>query len=140
MTVGAVLLSILFALPNVLPQQTVESIQKVVPWAKTVNLGLDLQGGSHILLQIDLQEVTKQRADDILASLRPVLREQRIGYRKLEAEVGGVAITLRDAEDEAAIRKAILPRLFSLTGLDLARSITDQVVEVTRVGLSRDAA
>ncbi|MGQ3297343.1 hypothetical protein, partial [Reyranella sp.] len=47
--------------------------------------------------------------------------------------------SLNPANVEAAIRKAILPLLFTLTGLDLARSITDQVVEVTRVGLSRDA-
>jgi type I restriction enzyme R subunit len=48
--------------------------------------------------------------------------------------------SLNPANVEAAIRKAVLPRLFALTGLDLARSITDQVVEVTRVGLSREAA
>ncbi|WP_425907496.1 type I restriction endonuclease subunit R [Nitrobacter sp. TKz-YC02] len=48
--------------------------------------------------------------------------------------------SLNPANVEAAIRKSVLPRLFSLTGLDLARAITDQVVEVTRVGLSRDAA
>jgi type I restriction enzyme, R subunit len=46
--------------------------------------------------------------------------------------------SLNPASVEAAIRKAVLPRLFSLTGLDLARAITDQVVEVTRAGLSRD--
>jgi len=48
--------------------------------------------------------------------------------------------SLNPANIEAAIRKAILPRLFSLTGLDLAKAITDQVVEVTRVGLSREPA
>jgi type I restriction enzyme R subunit len=48
--------------------------------------------------------------------------------------------SLNPANVEAAIRKAVLPRLFALTGLDLARSITDQVVEITRVGLSREAA
>jgi type I restriction enzyme R subunit len=47
--------------------------------------------------------------------------------------------SLNPANVEAAIRKAVLPRLFALTGLDLARTITDQVVEVTRVGLSREA-
>jgi len=46
--------------------------------------------------------------------------------------------SLNPASVEAAIRKEVLPRLFSLTGLDLARAITDQVVEVTRAGLSRD--
>jgi type I restriction enzyme R subunit len=48
--------------------------------------------------------------------------------------------SLNPANVESAIRKAVLPRLFVLTGLDLARAITDQVVEVTRVGLSREAA
>ncbi|WP_341022303.1 HsdR family type I site-specific deoxyribonuclease [Brevundimonas diminuta] len=48
--------------------------------------------------------------------------------------------SLNPANVEAAIRKSVLPRLFALTGLDLARSITDQVVEVTRVGILRDVA
>lgn len=48
--------------------------------------------------------------------------------------------SLNPANIEAGIRKAVLPRLFSLTGLELAKNITDQVVEVTRVGLSRERA
>ena len=48
--------------------------------------------------------------------------------------------SLNPANVEAAIRKAVLPRLFALTGLDLARAITDQVVEVTRLGISREGA
>lgn len=48
--------------------------------------------------------------------------------------------SLNPANVEAAIRKALLPRLFPLVGLDVARAITDQVVEVTRVGLARDGA
>jgi type I restriction enzyme R subunit len=47
--------------------------------------------------------------------------------------------SLNPTSIEAAIRKSVLPRLFPLAGLDHARTITDQVVEVTRVGLSRDA-
>lgn len=38
---------------------------------------------------------------------------------------------------EAAIRKALLPRLFSLTGLDKAKSITERIVEITRIGIAR---
>lgn len=45
--------------------------------------------------------------------------------------------SLNPTNVEAAIRKAVLPRLFQLTGLDPARAITDRVVEVTRAGLSR---
>lgn len=38
---------------------------------------------------------------------------------------------------EAAIRKALLPRLFALMGLDRAKEVIEQVVQVTRIGLSR---
>jgi type I restriction enzyme R subunit len=38
---------------------------------------------------------------------------------------------------EAAIRKALLPRLFSLTGLDRAKIITERIVEITRIGIAR---
>lgn len=38
---------------------------------------------------------------------------------------------------EAAIRKSLLPRLFQLIGLDCARAVVEQVVQITRVGLSR---
>jgi type I restriction enzyme R subunit len=38
---------------------------------------------------------------------------------------------------EAAIRQALLPRLFSLTGLDKAKIITERVVEITRIGIAR---
>jgi len=39
---------------------------------------------------------------------------------------------------EAAIRKALLPRLFALLGLEKAKAAIDHVVHITRVGLSRD--
>jgi type I restriction enzyme R subunit len=38
---------------------------------------------------------------------------------------------------EAAIRKSLLPRLFQLMGLDHARGVVEQVVQITRIGLSR---
>ncbi len=38
---------------------------------------------------------------------------------------------------EASIRKALLPRLFSLAGLDKAKAITERIVEITRIGIAR---
>ena len=38
---------------------------------------------------------------------------------------------------EAAIRKGLLPLLFSALGLDSAKQVVDQVIQITRVGLSR---
>jgi type I restriction enzyme R subunit len=65
-------------------------------------------------------------------------------YAQAALDIDGMVQTavaensLNPANIEAAIRKAVLPRLFSMTGLDLAKAITEQIVEVTRVGLSRE--
>ncbi|MFA5591857.1 MAG: protein translocase subunit SecD [Micavibrio sp.] len=108
--IGLVVLSILYSLPNLVPKEQQDGVLGALPsWvpSKTVNLGLDLQGGSHILLQVDLSTIIEQRTEDVVASLRPALREQRIGYRRLSTFDGGVRVTLRDADDAPAVRKAI---------------------------------
>lgn len=107
--IGVVILAILFSAPNFLPSQS-ETGMQLPSWLphKSVNLGLDLQGGSHILLQVDLKSVTKQRSDDMVSSLRPMLREQKIGYKRLAAMPdGGVRVLLRDAADAGKVRTAI---------------------------------
>ena len=40
---------------------------------------------------------------------------------------------------EAAVRKGLLPKLFSVMGLDNAKQIIEQVIHITRVGLNRHA-
>ena len=83
---------------------------------------------------------------DSASSLSSPVRDADAFHPAAALDIDGMVRTavaensLNPASVEAAIRKAVLPRLFALTGLDLARSITDQVVEVTRVGLSRDAS
>lgn len=118
---GMVVIAIFFAAPNVIPESQREAILGAMPsWLphKTVNLGLDLQGGSHILLQVDLQSVTKQRSEDIVSSLRPVLREKKLGYKRLAAiPEGGVRVNLRENADGEAVRQAI-------TALDSALTVT----------------
>ena len=39
--------------------------------------------------------------------------------------------------DKAAIRKGLLPKLYTLMGLENAKSVIEQVIQITRVGLSR---
>jgi preprotein translocase subunit SecD len=55
-----VLLGALFALPNLLPEVTRNSLPGFVPKG-TINLGLDLQGGSHLLLSVDTRKVIDDR-------------------------------------------------------------------------------
>jgi len=51
--------------------------------SKKVNLGLDLQGGSYLLLEVDSQPVVKQKLQNKLISLRKDLKNEKIKYKNL---------------------------------------------------------
>jgi preprotein translocase subunit SecD len=99
-------LGIVYAVPNLLSKQHLAIVEKythgLVP-TDTVNLGLDLQGGSHLLLQADIKSVIAERMDGLKDSVRSELRKRGIGYKDLAATRNGVTFTLRDpAKDRDA--------------------------------------
>ena len=61
------LLGVLLAVPNLVSRKLVETLPSWVP-TRQVSLGLDLQGGSHLLLEVDLASVTKERLNGALES------------------------------------------------------------------------
>ena len=52
--------------------------------SKKVNLGLDLQGGSYLLLEVDSQPVIKEKLQEKLISLRKTLKDKKIKYQNLK--------------------------------------------------------
>ena len=52
--------------------------------SKNINLGLDLRGGSYLLLEVDSQPVIKQYLQNKLLSLRKILKEKKIKYENLK--------------------------------------------------------
>ena len=52
--------------------------------SKKINLGLDLQGGSYLLLEVDSQPVIKQKIQNKLLLLRNILKEKKIKYENLK--------------------------------------------------------
>jgi len=66
-----------FVVPNFLPERIVQSWPK---WAqRQIVLGLDLQGGSHILLEVDTNAVRKEKVETLRDDVRRVVRENRLG-------------------------------------------------------------
>ena len=65
---------ILFAAPNFLPQQMRDALPGWLPKPGLV-LGLDLQGGSHLLLEVDRAGIVAQRLSDVRRDARNVLAE-----------------------------------------------------------------
>jgi len=98
----------LFAVPNFLPEKMVASWPK---WAQRhIVLGLDLQGGSHILLEVDTRAVRREMLEALRDDVRRVLREARIGYTGLVLRGNGVEVRIREGAnaDQAQSKLAAL--------------------------------
>ena len=94
------LLGILLGMPNLFPAPA-----SWVPW-RTVHLGLDLRGGSYLLLEVDMGAVLKERLDSLADGVRQALRDKQIFYQSLDTQPdqNRVLLRLRDpAKTEAAI-------------------------------------
>jgi len=65
---GALLLGFFFALPNALPADTRDKMPAM--FQRTINLGLDLQGGAHMLLEVDLTSVLEQALENEKETIR----------------------------------------------------------------------
>src|ERR1700679_1780309 len=101
--IAVCVLGILIAVPNLLSRDTLAKLPGWVP-TRQVNLGLDLRGGSYLLLQIDLSALNKERLDNTLDSARGALRTAKIPFTSAEVEGDAIHLTLRDpAQTQDAI-------------------------------------
>src|SRR5437762_1913029 len=64
-------------------------------------LGLDLRGGVHFLLQVDMKAALDKAADRYLTDIRSLLREKKVIYAGIAREGQNVAIRFRDAGERA---------------------------------------
>jgi protein-export membrane protein SecD len=102
---GIVLLGIVFCAPNLFPRDEVDAWPNWLP--KTViSLGLDLQGGSHLLYEVDMAGLVKERQETAVDEIRTKLTSgpTRIGYLNLGVANGDVTLKLRDASQINAAR------------------------------------
>jgi len=94
----------LFAVPNFFSDAT---IKRLPAWAQRhVVLGLDLQGGSHILLEVDSNYVRKEKVEQLAQDVQRSLREARIGYTG--RTIRGLTVEVRIREEsnfDAALAK-----------------------------------
>jgi SecD/SecF fusion protein len=106
-----VLAGILLALPNALPDSVLSRLPSFVP-KDTVTLGLDLQGGSYLLLEVEMDQVFKGRVEQLAGDIRGSLRKAHIGYTDLNAAGDSVSVHILDADrfqDAAALIKNLNP-------------------------------
>src|SRR4029079_17340711 len=93
----------LFAVPNFFPQERVKTWPV---WAQRhIVLGLDLQGGSYLLLEVDSNYVKKKKLDQIRDDARRVLRDAKIGYTGLAVRRDAVEVRGQERGQQASLSK-----------------------------------
>src|SRR5947207_15563502 len=94
----------LFAVPNFFSESTVKRWPE---WAQRhIVLGLDLQGGSHILLEVDVNDVRRQKLLALQDDVRRVLREARIGLTRAPVIRGNsVEVAIRENDLQQGLAK-----------------------------------
>jgi protein-export membrane protein SecD len=146
---AVLVIGLLFAAPNLLSRSTTESLPGWLP-SDQVNLGLDLQGGSSLLLEVEMDAVFQEQLDNLVDTVRSELRQARIGYTGLRSDEASVHFTLRDPSQAEAARELLQPfagdALLSIDGdtgegsieiteqarMDRQVSVLQQSIEIVR--------
>lgn len=101
----SVIFGVLFTLPNMLPANLRDSLPGFMP-KQTLNLGLDLQGGSHLLLEVDTDALRSERLTNLLEDTRTTLREEQIPFAELREVNGEVSVLINNpAQASTAMNK-----------------------------------
>jgi preprotein translocase subunit SecD len=95
LVLGSVIFGILFSLPNVLPDSVLGSWPGFLPHQR-LNLGLDLQGGSSLLYEVDTDALRKERLNDLSEEASQELHDAQVQFQGLNTTNGVVAVKIND--------------------------------------------
>jgi preprotein translocase subunit SecD len=106
LVLAVIVAGIVAAIPNLFSAERLQSMPAWFPKSQ-VNLGLDLQGGSHLLLEVDLAALEQEHLEGLLDSVRASLRRAQIGYTNLASKGGVVSVEVRDPGQVEQARQLI---------------------------------
>ena len=98
--------------------------------AQPMYLGLDLRGGVHFLMQVDMKAALTQKAESLSGDIRTLLRDKDIRHSGIRRDDKSVSVRFRDAAARTAARPLLTDSLPDLAWVDGA----DESGDVTLVG------
>ncbi len=113
------------AVPNFFEKSRV--IQWPFPFNKSVNLGLDLQGGAHFLLGMDTSVLRRDWLQDIAQDARQKMRAAKLGFTGIGQRDGRVIVTLAKPEDSDAALKELRAIASPLESASLGGTYTTNI-------------
>ena len=134
------LLAVATALPNFLSKDMRDTLP---PWVtrQTVSLGLDLQGGAHLLLAVNRDDLAAMRVQDLRQLLADAMRDQRLSTDTIQADRTGVSAPATAAVAEA-LQAAAAATALPGSPSDFSVDLSDGVLRLTltETGLDRAAS
>jgi preprotein translocase subunit SecD len=97
---------LIYAAPNLFERGATKDLPNWVP-SSQVSLGLDLRGGSYLLLDVGVDKVIAEQMENMVDSVRRGLRGDKILYQGLGVADGAVTFTLRDPDTLQQARNAV---------------------------------
>jgi preprotein translocase subunit SecD len=102
-------IGLLYAVPNLIPREKLEGLPNWLP-KQQVNLGLDLQGGAHLLLEVDLKAVVRERLTNLVDAIRTEMRTKRVAISNIataETPEPTISFRVRDAAQVESARTTV---------------------------------
>lgn len=110
LTILVLLASVLYALPNVLTKEQRENLPPFLP-QHTMTLGLDLQGGAHLVLEVQTEAVIARAYENMEDEIRTALHEKNLNYRNLKANSADITFELVHPEQQNDILQTLQKKL-----------------------------
>ncbi|MGB9598907.1 MAG: protein translocase subunit SecD [Myxococcota bacterium] len=103
-----VILSLVYLVPTFLGENTPEWYKKFND--KRIRLGLDLQGGMHLVLGVDLDKAISDKADSFATDLETILKEKGLEYTKIERveDTYQIRVIFKKPEDAVSFEEKVL--------------------------------
>ncbi|MDB4599447.1 protein translocase subunit SecD [Alphaproteobacteria bacterium] len=105
LVVMVAILGIIFTLPNLIGGDDGTGAD-FLP-GKQINLGLDLQGGSHLLLRVDVDAVKQERLENLVETLRRDFRLEKIRFSGLAVANETISLQIRNPDDVAKTQRTL---------------------------------
>ena len=103
----SIILGVIYAIPNFINISNERISYSFLP-GKKINLGLDLKGGSYLLLKADMDVVFDEKLLSLMSDIRYSLRKNKVGYKKLVTNNNTISFEKRGNVSDQQISSIIL--------------------------------
>ena len=142
LVVLSTLFAVLFTAPNLVPASVTDGLPG---WAKQrLNLGLDLQGGSYLLLEVDTSALQRETLNNLIEDVRRSLTQARIPFTGLSQVNGTVRVQVSDpaqaAQAQTELQKLVQPLVGAAGGADMTVTRNGGLLVLTPAAEAQTAA